>query len=123
MAKTELEKAQEEAEKASAAAEKLEKENAELKERIAKAEAGAKKTGMKVYIFPGDDAVVMNVVTYKGGLLVKDEKGKETERAEADVRICGQNIVLKKNVPVLMSRACQIVLGKFKQIKVERQKE
>lgn len=97
-----------------AAAKEEAKAEAEAK---AAEKAAAKPKGPRVYIFPGDDGIVMNEVTYTGGL--KNDEGKE--RGELMVRVCGIQITLKKDVMALMSRSCQIVLGKIKQIKVERQ--
>lgn len=115
-AEEKLKEAEKEAEEAKERADAAEKENAKLKAALEKANASGKAEGIEVYVFPGDDAIVMHTVTYKGGL--KDGEGKD--RPVISVRICGRNIALKKDVPVLMSRSCQIVLGKIKQVKVER---
>jgi hypothetical protein len=90
-------------------------EKAAAAEAKAAEKAAAKAEGPEIYIFPGDDAIAMNEVTYLGS---KDEDGKEKQ--SLFVRVCGRGITLKKGVMVLMSKSCQITLGKIKQINVKR---
>ena len=75
-----------------------------------------------VYLFPADDGKVLYNVTYIGGVMEAsaEDKTKKVEKSTIFVRICGQGITLKKGATVVMSRSCEIPLGKHKHIKMVR---